>query len=170
MESANLTYLRKGFSEFHKRLPHLVGNKAVAFTKENFRRQGWVYNGVLEKWQPRKNDRSPGRAILVQSGRGARSIRKLNVSQDFVRIGSPLPYMSAHNKGATIRKEVRVRSHVRQAHRRAGRPVGSAQVKSHSRRMNLALPKRQFLGHSPDVIKSVERELARHINQIVKKV
>ena len=95
----------------------------------------------------------------------------------FVMVGTDVPYAEAHNEGAKIRGSFRVASHTRKAHKVKAHTVGgrkrraasrkAAKVQSHTREVNITIPQRQFIGPSPDVIKSVEREVFRMIDNIV---
>lgn len=172
--------LREEFRKFYRQLPDIAGGQAVSFFKESFRRQGWVYNGSLQKWEQRKpgSKRNKGRALLVDTGRLRRSIRIVQKGEGYVKIGTDVPYAQAHNEGATItgtasipgfrRKGGKVKKHKRgdtiiKAHTRT-----AGKVSAHTRNMNTTIPKRQFMGESPDVMKSVERAIFRRIDEIMK--
>jgi len=156
--------MRAGLKRIYDSLPDIAGGKAVAFFKMNFRRQGWVYNATLNKWVPRKGKLDPGRNILVKSGTLSRSIRITRTGKDFVAIGSDVPYAKAHNEGAQIIKRVNVRGFSRNIRGK------EQQVKSFSRNMKTVIPQRQFLGESPDVYKSAEREFVRQLEEVLKSI
>lgn len=98
-----------------------------------------------------------------------------------VVVGTDVPYAKAHNEGADIKSTAFVPAHMRKAHkvkahtkRVFGRSVrvpaqqrSATQVKGHSRQMNTTIKKRQFIGHSPDLMKSIEREYTRNLNKIM---
>jgi phage gpG-like protein len=105
---AKIRITRKGDFEMKRRikefnnlvrrgLPKIVGNEAVNFSKESFRKQGFT-DGSFKKWQSRKNNKDKGRAILVKSGDLRRSIKK-RVRSKRVTISSNLPYSPVHNYG-----------------------------------------------------------------------
>ena len=158
--------LRQELKEYFATIPAIAGIKAVTFFKDNFTRQGWVYDARLNRWIPRKKSatRNQGRQLLISSGRLRRSIRIVEQSNTFVRIGTDVPYAQAHNEGAVLRGSVSVRQHARQYRGK------STIVKQHTRQQNTTIPQRQFLGESPDVIKSVERELFQAITTITSKL
>jgi len=144
---------------------------AVNFSKERFVQKNWLSNR-REPWQGRKR---PARgSILVKSGRLKRSIRKLAQGNYYVYIGTDVPYAPVHNDGGTINKTVTVRAHTRKKEARRTRDSrgryeqrGAAtnhQVKSHRRRMNVTMPKRQFLGDSAILNRRIERFLSAELN------
>lgn len=80
-----------------QRLPVLIGNEAVNFSKDNFRRQ--AFSGEAA-WKGRHFG---GRgAILVGGGDLRRSIRIIEISPNSVTVGSDLPYSAIHNEGGEI--------------------------------------------------------------------
>ena len=79
--------------------------------------------------------------ILVKTGRLWRSIRYKKEGDNAVRIGSDVEYAAAHNEGTTT----------------AGRGNSTT------------IPQRQFIGPSPDVIKSAERDVWKMIENAIKK-
>lgn len=184
IDPIHLKKLQEGFRKYQAKIPRIAGGKAVSFFKENFRRQGWVYDGKMQRWKARSPNakRNSGRAILVDSGRLRRSIRVLYTSDFAVEIGTDVPYANAHNEGATIsgqfnvaayrRKGYKVKKHKRKIKGKMvsipAHSVSAAQVSQHSKQMNITIEKRQFIGESPDVIKSVERELFRELDNLIK--
>lgn len=162
-------------------IPKLIGNEVVNFALDNFRRQGYL-GDVFEPWRKRKptSRRSSTRAILVQSGRGRRSIRVTRADANIVAVGSDVPYMKAHNEGST--ELVTVKEHTRKIYgvTKVGRGVysvktrkermrkesylsGHAKVKQHQRRMRL--PKRQILGKSQWLMNRLKRVYALEIRR-----
>ena len=95
---------------------------------------------------------------MVRSGRLKRSIRKMSEGDYFVYVGTDVPYAQIHNEGGEINKTVSVRTHSRT---RKGR---TETVKSHRRKMNIKMPKRQFLGDSNALVKRLERFANVEIN------
>jgi phage gpG-like protein len=85
------------FNTVKRRVPRIVGTTAVEFFKENFRRQGFVDQG-LEAWPPRQ-DGNNDRALLIKSGRLRRSIRVLRANRNAVQVGTNVPYAKYHNQG-----------------------------------------------------------------------
>lgn len=177
---------QKEFKNYREKIPAIAGGKAVAFFKENFRRQGWLYDGKLQRWRPRSpsSARNMGRGILIDSGRMRRSIRILQKSSFAVKIGTDVPYAEAHNDGARITGQFNVQGYRRRGYkvkkhkRKIGgkvvtvpaHSVSAAQVSQHTKQMDFEIEQRQFIGESPDVIRSVERELFRELDRIVKEL
>lgn len=145
--------LEKQFKAVFLRLPVLVGNVAVNFVLDNFRRQGFLGN-TFQRWATRKEgwkkDRRTGRSILVGTGRLRRSIRMTYVGVDSVSIGTDVPYAKAHNEGLQLGVIQTVKSFTRKS--------GSV-VSQHTRRIDQRLPKRQFIGDSPYLRAKIAREV-----------
>ncbi|CAA0159002.1 phage virion morphogenesis protein [Tenacibaculum maritimum] len=148
-----------------------VGAIAVNFSKQRFRDKNWVGRN-REKWAKRKR---PGRGSLMsKSGRLKRSIRKLAQGNYYVFIGTDVPYAQIHNEGGTISKTVSVRAHTRKVNSRTrattrgnGRTRNAkktqTRVKAHTRRMNLRIVKRQFMGNSDVLTRRIERHMYKEI-------
>lgn len=159
-------------------LPTVLGNEAVTWTKQNFRRQGYPDKG-FKAWKPRRNaKRNAGRAILISSGRLSRSPRILSTGPLRVDIGTDVPYARAHNYGSN--ETVTVKAHKRAKlgtvmhstgksgqFKKSKGITGYSQVKSHTRKMNL--PKRQFIGASAVLASILRRKAVIHIGRELKK-
>ena len=158
------------------RAPLLAGNEAVNFTLDNFKRQGFLGN-TFEPWKTRKvgwvKDKRKGRAILVDTGRLRRSIRITKLNQDSVTIGSDVKYARAHNEGASIGVIQSVKAFKRNrtyldevSAPRAKKQkwersvIGQSNVKAHTRRINVRIPKRQFIGNSPYLNARIKRVIS----------
>ena len=103
---------------------------------DSFKDQGFTNNNIKE-WKPRKNDKDPGRAILIKSGDLRRSIKEVSRTSNSVTIGSDLPYAEAHNKGLTV---------------------------GHGAK----LPKRQFMGASEKLVRTLKNLFQYGIKKIFK--
>ena len=150
-------------SDAYDKIPTLVATTAVNFSKERFVRQNW-FDKKEVPWKQRRVRRAGGRrrsqTLLVDSGRLKRSIRKISVTKNKIIIGTDVPYAAIHNEGGTVSENVTVRTHTRRTHtrKRSGRKeiVKSHIVNAHSRRMNLRIPKRQFIGNSAELTRRIE--------------
>lgn len=146
-----IRFLEKKFRSVMVRLPVLIGNLAVNFTLDNFRRQGFLGN-TFERWAPRrrgwKKDRRPNRNILVNTGRLRRSVRIVSVTPYSVVIGSDVKYARAHNEGMRIGQIQSVKAHTRK---------NGADVKAHTRKIDQNIPRRRFMGNSPYLNASIRR-------------
>lgn len=183
IESIPFNRLFDGFRKYHRDMPRLVAASGVKFFKQSFQRQGWVYDGNLHRWKKRNPNakRNKGRALLVDTGKLRRSIRTIQITDQLIEVGSELDYAQIHNEGGRIIKTVKVpgftrQSHKVKAHKRKlnGKTIkvptqqrAAAKVKTHTRKLNMEIDQRQFIGESPDVIKSSERDLFRHIDKIL---
>lgn len=121
------------------RLPDEAGQIAVDHAHKNFDKQQFGDKGKSGKWQARKKTgkRSDAtRALLVKSGELKASI-DYEAGQMQVSIGSDKPYAEPHNEGS-----------------RAGRGVG------------FKMPKRQFMGPSPEIDDEIEKHLDNEMDKI----
>lgn len=158
-----------------QQIPQRAATVAVNFSKERFRAQNWVDNRT-EPWAKRASrDKRKGRAILVDTGRLRRSIRKVLVTQNMVIIGTDVSYAAAHNFGfkglVTIKQHKRNRySKTKQSYNtRTGKTRsrnvktvnGSGIVRSHKRHMNIR--RRQFIGSSAVLENQLTRMMSAEI-------
>ena len=82
----------------------VIGNEAVNFFKERFKKQDWN-DTHSEPWKPRTSplsEKRTGAHLLVQSGRLRRSIRVLRADAHYVSVGTDSPYARIHNEGGEI--------------------------------------------------------------------
>lgn len=154
----------KAFQDFKRRSPRIVGNLAVQYFKMNFRIGGFV-DVTIQKWRPRKAGavRNKGRALLVNTGRGRRSIRIMKIFPGVVVVGTDVNYMSMHNTGGVINRQVTVRAHLRKNKRSKGQSI----VTRHQRQMNTFIPKRQFMGNSRHLNKRIDQKLLIELRRIL---
>jgi phage gpG-like protein len=170
--------------------PTILGNDAVNFFLDSFKKQGWLGNSftpwparkIVTRWG--KTKRNNGRAILIDSGRLRRSIRVTSATSNAIKIGTDVPYAKAHNEGTRIRGVIQqVSAHTRKKTRagitskktlktRSNITFGrintgaSIQVKAHTRRIDMRLPKRQFMGYSPYLDKALKRRLMAELMKV----
>lgn len=163
--------------------PAMLGNEAVNFFTDSFRRQGWL-GDRFTPWQKRKNDgRRKGRAILIDRGRLRRGNRIVSNSGGVVIIGNDAPYAKAHNDGLRGTVTQTVRQHTRKSlskkiaiiktrslKNRTNISFGKYQtgdhvVRSHTRTMRLNLPQRRFMGNSPYLTTRLSRILNAEFNK-----
>lgn len=168
-----------------KALPNEVAALAVKFSKERFRDQAW-YDNNKEAWKARKQRRQGGKrksqTLLVNTGRLKRSIRKIKADQNEVRIGTDVPYAEIHNNGGKITASANVKSYTRKAHSRKAHSrsrkgnvesvpaqnVSSHSVKAHRRKMNTAIPQRQFIGNSAKLARDIEKLIVDRFEKAMK--
>jgi len=144
MEPAQgIAQLMRQFKGAALRLPIIIGNEAVNFTLDNFRLQGFMGNS-FQRWLPVKKNswgkKKRGNTILVSSGRLRRSIRVVHLNADSVTIGTDVKYARAHNEGMRLGLIQTVEGFSRK---------NGSNVKGHTRKVDMRIPKRQFMGNSP---------------------
>lgn len=170
--------LQTAFKEGMQKLPLVIGNEVVNFSKDSFKKQGWQ-GDVFTPWKKRKLVKGKGstRAILVKTGRLRRSIRVTRANMDEVAIGTDVPYAKAHNEG--VNGTVTVKAHSRksfskqkvsytaksgsQRMKTVSSLSGSTIVKQHTRKMKL--PKRQFIGSSSALITRLKTAAVTHLSK-----
>lgn len=177
----NLHDVAKKFKVTKRKLPRLIGNEVVRFSKNRFRAAAWTDTSAT-KWKKRKDPKKKGRALLVKSGKLRNSIRIISANLDKIVVGSSMPYAAAHNWGFS--GSVNVRAHKRdltaktkvsdirsmsiktRKHRTKTIKVrtGSTTVKAHSRKMNIT--QRQFLGNSEHLNAKIDRIIFKEIEKI----
>ena len=169
-------------------IPQRAATLAVNFSKDRFRSQNWV-DTTTQPWKNRKPMRwgrreRPGRAILVDSGRLRRSIRKILVSAEVVIIGTDAPYARVHNEGFRGKVTQRVASHKRnltkfgvirgKENKRSTRVEfgrvkrGETTVKTYTRTIRLHIPKRQFIGTSAILDAQLQRMMTAEITRAIR--
>ena len=139
----------------------------------NFERQAFF----SEKWERRKSPIRPGRAILVDTGKLRQSIRSQSTDTS-IRFFSDLPYAGIHNEGGEIKVTRKMKAFFWHKYYEA---TGSFGRKKNGERRNdkrtiqlsteaefwkcmalmkvgqsITIPKRQFLGASPEVEQAVK--------------
>lgn len=151
----------------------------------NFERQTFF----SEKWERRKSPIRPGRAILVDTGKLRQSIRSQSTDTS-IRFFCALPYAGIHNDGGEIKVTRKMKAFFWHKYYEA---TGSFGRKKNGERRNdkrtiqlsteaefwkcmalmkvgqsITIPKRQFLGASPEVEQAVkdiiEENLAEYFN------
>jgi phage gpG-like protein len=166
--------LDRKFNEALKGLPAIIGNEAVNFSQERFVQQDWLSNGS-QPWQQRKinNRGSQGRKILIKSGRLWRATRIIDSGDRFVVIGNDVPYAAIHNYGGEIHQSARSETFRRN---RLSRGINKGRFKKGTsagrgltfKQRVIAMPKRQFIGNSPELIKRLNAKAQQYILSRVK--
>jgi len=175
------------------RLPSIIATEAVNFSKERFVAQNWVDDST-HPWKKRtdktwlKKRLRSGRAILVDSGRLKRSIRKISVTPTYVVIGTDVPYARAHNDGFRGSVHQHVRQHTRGHKNKVKMATGLYSIKTrrertrtktvttsvsvvhaYDRTINQNLPRRRFIGASPALTQRLNRVVTAEINRAIHK-
>lgn len=144
--------------QLRNEIPTIVGEEMVNYAHSNLRKES--FDG--EKWPPRKPGapRDQGRRLLMDTGDGQRSIRKIRQTDTEVDV-SANDYMEAHNRGARISGTFAVKGHTR---RRNGRAIT---VKPHTRNVNTVLPTRTFLAPSPALNKRITKAILKRWQTLI---
>lgn len=158
----SILQIQNDFNQFRKRLPTIIATEAVNFFKLGFRKEAFIGDNGLEKWQPRKypDANKKKRNILVKSGRLRRSVRPTLKTYNRVVIGTDVPYAPIHNQGGTYNVSQLVRSHSRKTKR------GITKVKAHSRKRSATYPQRKFIGQSKALDKRLNRQVKKRLKAI----
>lgn len=169
-------------------VPGIIGNDAVNFFKDSFKRQGWM-GATFVPWRPRKTvtkwgktPRNKGRAILVDRRHLGKSIRITNVSNLCVTIGTDVPYARVHNDGfkGTVIQQVRAHqrrqflntkiSSLKSKRTKSQRvQTGSITIRQFTRSINQNIPQRKFMGDSPILKKIIERRIVGEVMKAFRK-
>ena len=140
----DLRPLINGFKTQRKALPAKLGNIAVKFFQDNFRREGFLDNSI-NKWKRRKyKPRGKSKGQLQVSGRLKRSIKRLSTTFGRIAIGTRgVPYASIHNEGLN------------------GVAFGKYPFK---------MPKREFVGDSAKLEKLLKKRISKEIAIFAKRL
>lgn len=139
-------------ANIREQAPQIVAETATSYYKERFTEKSW--DG--EPWTPAKHP--PGRgSLMVRSGALMRSIRPTLVSATEVRIGAGndrVPYARIHNEGGVIRqvptaKQRRFFWAMERSEKKGAEDTGAWAKMARSETLNIPIPRRQFMGHSP---------------------
>lgn len=151
---------------------------------KNFERQAFF----SESWQRRSSPTRRGGHILVGTGSLRRSITS-RVTDNSIRFFSTLPYAAIHNEGGEIVVTERMKRYFWHKHYEAtsgfGRKKdGSKRNDKRTRRLTeeaefwkwmalkkagtkIRIPRRQFLGASPEVEKAVTEIIEENLNEYI---
>lgn len=159
----NFHKVQQEYAKLKRNLPKLIGAEAVSFAKDNFRKQGF-HDVTLKRWKPRKRGapRNKGRALLVDTGRLKRSVRVTRITPKKVHIGSNVAYAKIHNEGGTVQTTQKVRAHNRRTQR------GLSRVRAHTRKVNIRIPRRKFIGPSVELDRRIGRMVSLKLLKVFK--
>lgn len=147
-------YINNWFANWQHRfdtsVPYIVAETATEFYKERFKTEEW--EGV--PWKPLnpkyKASKKRGKdRILYATSNLLQTIKPAEVNQKRVVISAgstKAPYARVHNEGLRITGDFKVKEYTNTNFFGTGK---RQLIKSHTRRVNFKMPKRQFMGHSP---------------------
>lgn len=132
-----------------------MGNEAINFILDNFKKQGFQ-GTTFSAWPKRKINKYSKGAILIKSGRLRRSWRAVkNVPALNTTVTTDVPYAKIHNEGGTInhaaRQQVLHFNKNRFSKVRSAKYAQKVNVGAHVTRM----PQRRMIGNSPVLSRKV---------------
>ncbi len=121
-----------------RRMPRWMGELALAHADANFKVEGFIDAGGIERWpSARKGITGRGsKKLLVKTGKMKNSIKVMSASSSRAVVGSNVPYSGIHN-----------------------RKVGEYKTYSTGR-----YPGRKFLGHSSELVKITVQMIISRMN------
>lgn len=160
----NFDQVVKNYQRLKGRMTRILGTEAVAFAKDNFRKQGFEeFPGRVKKWKPRRKGapRDKGRALLVDTGKLKRSVRVTRTTATQVHIGSDVAYARIHNEGGLVTGIAKVRQHIRRL-----RGGGATTVSAHTRKVNYRMPRRQYIGPSDELNRRFNQRISKELYKV----
>ena len=159
------------FKDLHSSLPEIFGTVAVNFTRDNFKRQGFTENGSLNRWEKRVpgSPRDEGRSVLIDRENLKDSIRKWVISSEQVQVGvdsTKVPYAKIQNEGGTIKVTPKMKKFFWAQFYQTGDPFWKRMALM--KKKEIDIPKRQWIGMTPDLQKAIFRAITVRVKQILK--
>lgn len=145
----------------NSKAPRIVGKMGVDHFQENFDQEGFVNNG-LQPWPARQTD--TGRKLLTGDTRELRDSIEYQASAREVKWGSDVPYASIHNRGGKT-KAHEIRARRGKALKFAGK--GGDIYRRKVNHPGSVIPKRQFIGHSRELIDKIDKRIENDITNIL---
>lgn len=177
-----------------RKLPVIVGRMAKDHFQDNFRKGGFVNNG-LQKWPQSKRQRSGTGSAAAQygpllSGRNHLFGSIKYVPGDYrVKVANEVPYAAIHNEGGTATPTVtpKMRRFAwAMYYKAAGKKKGKKKTKeagtqenaaagvwkalalTKKQKLSIKIPKRKFLGESAELTKDINDKIEQLITKILK--
>lgn len=166
--NGNLERIKKLQNFIRNDAPRIVGIEAIKHFKKSFRDEGFT-DEVFRPWVPAKrkskgNGKYANRPTLTQSGALGDAF-SYDVDLNTVYIKNDRPYAEIHNEGGFILASQSVKAHKRWVRTsRGGREV---EVRPHVRQQRTHMPKRQFMGRSATLTKTIITQLDKRIHKIL---
>lgn len=167
-DEKKLREIERKYKSLKRRLPRIIGQIAVNFSKDNFRRQGFLDGGRIQKWKKRGGDNGKkGRNILTgETSRLKRSISVIRASSKEIVIGTPdVVYGQIHNEGGQIKVTDKQRAFFWAKFKQTGNVLykNLATTKDVIR-----IPRRKFMGNSTDLQRLMIRKINLELLKIFK--
>ena len=162
-----------------KKMPVHAGRIAVNHVQENFRKGGFVNNG-LTKWKPSNRELHGGNHRTLLSGRNHLYSSTRYVPGDAkVTIKNDLPYAGIHNFGGTITTTVTPRMRAfawAKFYALGGREQPVAPnvgfwknfAITTKKKITIKMPQRQFLGESKEMNEAIRAKIDTELEKIFK--
>ena len=181
---------RKEIDQLMRRqLPIKIGRMAKDHFQENFRKGGFVNNG-LQQWPKSKRQLSGTSSAAAQygpllSGRNHLfSSMKYTPSDYRVKVANEVPYAAIHNEGGTVKPTVTPemrRFAWAMFYKSSGKKKGKrgsmlsnpdaerwkALALTKKSKLTVKMPKRQFLGESAELRKSINDKIEKELSKIL---
>jgi phage gpG-like protein len=154
------------YQDLKRRLPRIIGQVAVNFSKNNFRVQGFLDGGRVQDWKKRRGapDKKK-RALLVQSGRLKRSIGVISSSPTQVTIGTRgIVYGQIHNEGGVMTITPKQRAFFWAKFKETGNEFWERLAQG----SKIHIPKRKFMGDSSDLQQQMVRKVRLELLKVFK--
>lgn len=172
-----------------RQLPVKIGRMAKDHFQENFRKGGFVNNG-LQQWPKSKRQLSGTSSAAAQygpllSGRNHLfSSMKYTPSDYRVKVANEVPYAAIHNEGGTVNPTVTPemrRFAWAMFYKASGKKKGKrgpmlsnpdaerwkALALTKKSKLTVKIPKRQFLGESAELRKSINDKIEKELSKIL---
>lgn len=142
-----------GIAEGLKRDVRLYARKyCVDWFDDSFQNQGFT-DAAFVPWEKRKNDKTPGRHVLIDTTFLRKSLAVLEEDATSMAFGTHVPYAGLHNNGERQRTVQYVRGYHNNNFMGKGIRV---QIQPHTRKRDVKYPKRQFIGESQQMMKGLD--------------
>lgn len=138
----------------------LIGNEAVKFYKSRFDEMAWE-----SPWQPLKEStkkRKKNKDRILHEDGDLRDGFGFDIVSDGVIVYNETHYAKIHNEGGEIKGIFQVNDHFRKH-----KTKGQVHVKAHSRKVDMKIPQRQFMGFHPELIEHLENIITEEIIKII---
>ncbi len=177
-----------------RKLPVIVGRIAKDHYQDNFRKGGFVNNG-LQKWPVTKRQHSGSSSASATygpllSGRNHLFGSIKYVPGDYrVKVANEVPYAAIHNEGGTVNPTVTPKMrrfawamyHKATGREKSKRKTKKAGTKENAaagfwkalaltkkQKLSIKIPKRRFLGESAELTRKINEKTEQEITKILK--
>ena len=177
-----------------RKLPVIVGRMAKDHYQDNFRKGGFVNNG-LQKWPVTKRQRSGSSSASATYGPLLSGRNHLFGSIKYepgdyrVKVANEVPYAAIHNEGGTVNPTVTPKMrrfawamyHKATGREKSKRKTKKAGTKENAaagfwkalaltkkQKLSIKIPQRRFLGESAELTKKINDKIELEVAKIIK--